>query len=292
MVFIRRYYSRFLIIITSVLAYAGVFALLYGWLGSEVAALSMLPVVAIGWLCGMKVGFLAGVIISVPLNFLLLNTIGHIEIGAMLKSLADGENVPGAFVVTAAGGLVGRLRDLNEQVKKQAELLEHRASHDHLTGLPDRTLFAERLDHALKELKSGRTGGSVAVLFLDLDGFKKVNDTFGHEAGDHLLVAVSRRLVSCLRSLDMAARLGGDEFAVLLDGVPELETATRTAERIVEALREPFAVQKLEVPVTVSIGVAFSGSGEVRGGDLLRDADNAMYGSKESGRDRYQISGG
>ena len=199
--------------------------------------------------------------------------------------------LPGAFVVVAAGVLVGRLRDLNEKIKNQAELLEHRASHDHLTGLPNRGLFTDRLDVALKELRGGRSGEAVAVLFLDLDGFKKVNDSLGHEVGDQLLVEVSRRLTSCLRPEDTAARLGGDEFAVLLEGVPDLKVATRTAERIVEALREPFAVRGLKAWVTVSVGVSFSGSGEVQSTDLLRDADRAMYACKENGRDHYQVSG-
>ena len=275
----------------SILAYSGVFALLYGSLGNEVAALSMLPVVAIGWLCGMKAGFMAGVMISVPLNLVLLNTVGRVSSGELLETLAAGGGVPGAFVVVAAGVLVGRLRDLNEKIRKQAELLEHRASHDDLTGLPDRSLFAERLDSALEGLKDGWSGDAVAVLFLDLDGFKKVNDTFGHEIGDQLLVEVSRRLTSCLRPEDIAARLGGDEFAVLLEGVPDPKIAARTAERIVETLREPFVVQGLKTFVTASVGVALNDSGNVRGRDLLRDADNAMYISKENGRDRYQVSG-
>ncbi len=288
--FVRRYYSSFFIMMAAVAAYTMIFALLYGSLGSEVAALSMLPVVAIGWLCGAKAGFAAGVMISVPLNLLLLNTVGGVGTEELLETLAAGGGVPGAFVVVAAGVLVGRLRDLNEKILTQAKLLEHRASHDDLTGLPNRVLFTERLDLALKELRSGRSEDAVAVLFLDLDGFKKVNDTFGHDIGDQLLVEVSRRLTSGLRPEDMAARLSGDEFAILLK-VLDLKTAVRTADRIVEDLREPFAVRGSKARVTASVGVAFSGSGEDRGGDLLRDADRAMYACKDSGRDRYQVSG-
>ena len=288
--FVRRYYSSFFIMMAAIAAYTMIFALLYGSLGSEVAALSMLPVVAIGWLCGAKAGFAAGVMISVPLNLLLLNTVGGVGTEELLETLAAGGGAPGAFVVVAAGVLVGRLRDLNERIQAQAKLLEHRASHDDLTGLPNRALFTERLDLALKDLRSGRSGDAVAVLFLDLDGFKKVNDTFGHDIGDQLLVEVSRRLTSGLRPEDMAARLSGDEFAILLK-VPDLETAVRTADRIVEDLREPFAVRGSKARVTASVGVAFSSSGEDRGGDLLRDADRAMYACKDSGRDRYQVSG-
>ncbi len=182
--------------------------------------------------------------------------------------------------------MVGTVHDVTER-KALEERLEHQALHDPLTDLPNRTLFVDRLGHALTRL--GRRGGKAAVLFLDLDNFKFVNDSLGHEAGDELLAAVSGRLRACLRPEDTAARLGGDEFAVLLENVAGVDDAAQVAERITGELREPFVVRGHEVFATPSIGIAFGGSDQDRPENLLRDADVAMYRAKEEGKARHLV---
>jgi diguanylate cyclase (GGDEF)-like protein len=157
----------------------------------------------------------------------------------------------------------------------------HRALHDPLTNLPNRTLFLDRLRQA--EERAARSGGCVGVLFLDLDGFKTVNDSLGHGLGDELLVGVARRLESVLRAGDTAARLGGDEFAILVEDLDADRQAVIVADRIMAALRAPFTIGGQEVAARASIGVATAGG---PGSDLLRDADLAMYQAKADGRDR------
>ncbi len=154
-----------------------------------------------------------------------------------------------------------------------------------MTDLPNRALFVDRLSQALK--RAERKRGEVAVLFLDLDGFKAVNDAFGHEAGDGVLVEVAGRLEGCLRPQDTVARLGGDEFAVLLeDG--GFESAAAVTERIAEALRAPIAVGEngREASVAASVGIARGAAGdEGEPAKLLREADRAMYESKRRGKE-------
>ncbi|HEV3282687.1 MAG TPA: EAL domain-containing protein [Solirubrobacteraceae bacterium] len=159
----------------------------------------------------------------------------------------------------------------------------HRALHDMLTGLPNRALFLDRLEHAAGRAK--RDGAMPAVLFLDLDGFKRVNDSLGHGAGDQLLIEVGRRLVGCLRPGDTAARFGGDEFAVLLEEIHHEGEATAVAQRIMSALHVPFRVQGREIPISVSLG---SAAMKDAGQDLVRDADLAMYQAKARGKGQYE----
>jgi diguanylate cyclase (GGDEF)-like protein/PAS domain S-box-containing protein len=149
--------------------------------------------------------------------------------------------------------LVLTVRDVTER-KAFEEQLRHRAFHDPLTQLPNRALLSDRLQHALS--REGRFEEQVAVLFVDLDDFKMVNDSLGHASGDELLVLVARRLRSCLRSADTAARLGGDEFGVLLEGVPDVDQAVAVAQRILDAFGEPFSIGGLPVPLRASVGVA------------------------------------
>lgn len=157
----------------------------------------------------------------------------------------------------------------------------HRALHDPLTNLPNRSLFVDRLRQA--EQRAARAGTAVGVLFLDLDGFKTINDSLGHGRGDELLIAVAQRLHGALRAGDTAARLGGDEFAVLVDGLVDEREALGVAQRMLDALRPPVPLAGQPVTVRASIGVA-TATGP--GGDLLRDADLAMYQAKAQGRDR------
>ncbi|MGI8865586.1 MAG: putative bifunctional diguanylate cyclase/phosphodiesterase [Rubrobacteraceae bacterium] len=176
-------------------------------------------------------------------------------------------------------------RDVTERVELE-ERLSHLAFHDPLTGLPNRTLFMDRLEHAID--REGRRADSVALLFLDLDNFKVINDSLGHEVGDELLVEVAQRLVSCVRPGDTVARLGGDEFTILLEDVTGVEEANGVAERVVTEFENAFILGENEFHVTASIGVVPSIAAS-NAGDLLRSADLAMYKAKEGGRARYEI---
>ena len=187
-----------------------------------------------------------------------------------------------------------RLAEANAQLQRQIaerreleEQLTHQAFHDPLTGLPNRTLFFDRLDLALERAK--RLEGEVAVLFVDLDDFQVVNDSLGHEVGDQVLLAVVGRLENCMLAGETLARFGGDEFVVMLEDVSDPADAARVAERIGEALREPFFLGRRERFVTASVGVGFGGRGGERPGDLLRNADLAMYQAKAGGRNRHAV---
>jgi diguanylate cyclase (GGDEF)-like protein len=158
----------------------------------------------------------------------------------------------------------------------------YRALHDDLTGLPNRALFADRLQQAID--RSNRDQTLRAVLFLDLDHFKVVNDSLGHKSGDELLITVARRLQACLRPGDTAARLGGDEFTVLLDGISDIGDAIRVSERIAEALEEPIELGWRQVFISVSAGIALMEDGSQRPDTLLRNADVAMYEAKKEGK--------
>jgi diguanylate cyclase (GGDEF)-like protein/PAS domain S-box-containing protein len=181
-------------------------------------------------------------------------------------------------------GMVLNARDITERKAFERQLI-HRAFHDALTGLPNRALFTDRLEHALK--RTDRREVEVAVLFLDLDGFKLVNDSLGHEVGDELLVAVGRRLRETLRPEDTVARLGGDEFAVLLEDAASLRDARDVAERVLDEIKKPFDLPGQRVFASASVGIALSGYAPNRPADLLRKADLAMYRAKENGRGRY-----
>jgi len=181
---------------------------------------------------------------------------------------------------------VTAVRDITER-KFLEQRLRYQALHDLLTGLPNRTLFMNHLSNALT--RTGKRRRRVAVMFVDLDNFKFVNDTLGHHAGDELLVTISERLRACLRFEDTLGRLGGDEFAILLEDLADESEATGVAERIIEQLRVPFTLSNYEVFVTPSIGIAFNGSGQESPEDILRDADVAMYWSKREGKARYQL---
>ena len=171
--------------------------------------------------------------------------------------------------------------------KSLEEQLTHQAFHDPLTGLPNRSLFTDRVGQALA--RSKRRGSNVAVLLIDLDNFKYVNDSQGHETGDRLLSAAARRIEGSLRTEDTAARLSGDEFAVLLEGVPDSAGALQTAKRIATSFHGAFELDGQEAFISVSIGVALGPASDYDAEKLLRDADAAMYGSKSSGKDQYKL---
>jgi diguanylate cyclase (GGDEF)-like protein/PAS domain S-box-containing protein len=164
--------------------------------------------------------------------------------------------------------------------------IRHRALHDSLTGLPNRILFLDRLEQALARLR--RANSLAAVMFLDLDRFKRVNDSLGHHAGDEILTAVAPRLKQALRATDTVARFGGDEFGILLEDIASELAATQAAERIAAVFARPFVLGTAEHFVTASVGIALARGGE-RAGELVRDADTAMYRAKEGGRARYEL---
>ena len=173
--------------------------------------------------------------------------------------------------------------------KMAEERLLHDAFHDHLTGLPNRALFMDRLGMAIAHAKR-RLSYTYAVLFIDLDRFKNVNDSLGHSVGDELLIAVARRLESCLRPGDTVARLGGDEFTILLDEVADVDQAVHVAQRLHREMALPFKVQGHEVFVTMSLGITLGAGGHYdRPEEVLRDADTAMYGAKTSGKARDAV---
>ena len=183
----------------------------------------------------------------------------------------------------AVRGLALNLRDISER-KGLEEQLRELAFHDPLTRLANRNLFRDRVQHSL--LLARRARRHVAVMFLDLDDFKNVNDTMGHDAGDRLLQAVAERLVTTVRTTDTVARLAGDEFAVLLEGIDSGEDLDRPAELLVEALGAPFSIGESDVQVGISVGVALSNP-ESDAEELLSNADIAMYNAKAAGKDRY-----
>jgi len=177
---------------------------------------------------------------------------------------------------------------LADALDRQAveDAIRERAVHDPLTGLPNRVLFVDRLEHALARL--GRQQSLAAILFLDLDHFKLVNDSLGHHVGDELLAAAAPRLKHALRGSDTVARFGGDEFGILLEDIVSERDAIDTAERIAATFARPFVLSGSEHFVTTSIGIALATGGE-RADELIRDADAAMYRAKDRGRARYEV---
>ncbi|WP_055076292.1 EAL domain-containing protein [Pseudanabaena sp. 'Roaring Creek'] len=184
--------------------------------------------------------------------------------------------------------------ELSERKKMEAQL-RHDAFHDTLTNLPNRSLFLDRLNHALQlsnrrlYLNSDNPPELFAVLFLDLDRFKMINDSLGHLAGDQLLKIVAKRLVACLRGGDTVARLGGDEFVMLLEEIESVNDVIEVAQRIQDSLKVPISIDGNEIFISTSIGIALNSAGYTQPDQLLRDADTAMYRAKEQGRERYEI---
>lgn len=177
---------------------------------------------------------------------------------------------------------------ISKALQESKDHFRHAAFHDELTNLPNRALLTEHIKLAIERPRS-RDEQFFAVLFLDLDRFKNINDSLGHIAGDQLLVATARCLEDCMRPMDTVARLGGDEFAILLDGLESVDEAILVAERIQQALTRPFSLNGHEVFVTTSIGITLSNTGYEDPENVLRDADTAMYRAKESGKARFEV---
>ena len=199
----------------------------------------------------------------------------NIEEMSTAQTLAD---VTSAYLVNAQGRA-----DLEDSSARSQE----RALHDALTGLPNRVLLLERIEHAI--VRSGRSRKVVSVLFIDLDGFKKVNDAHGHQVGDELLIAVADRLAVALRPADTLSRLSGDEFVVLCEELDEVFQVEIIAARIVDVLARPFSLSVGEVSISASVGIAFAGQTNHDPDQLLHAADVAMYQVKRSGGANHQI---
>ena len=182
--------------------------------------------------------------------------------------------------------MLGSMMDVTER-KSLEDQLTHQALHDPLTNIANRALFKNRVDHALTKL--ARSNTTLAVLFLDLDNFKSINDSLGHAVGDKLLVSVAERLQDCLREADTAARLGGDEFAVLVESMYRPDEAVMIAERILSVFRHPFVIDGREIHVGTSIGIAVSSPVALASEDLLRNADLAMYLAKSQGKGKHIV---
>ncbi|MEE4296727.1 MAG: EAL domain-containing protein [Wenzhouxiangella sp.] len=208
----------------------------------------------------------------------------RIILNERMSAMQDG------FILTEDGRYAGvgfghdLLALLSERKQQHLFKLAH---YDHLTGLPNRLMFVDRLHQAC--LRAERSQEVVGLLFIDLDRFKEVNDTLGHAAGDELLIRVSERLCATVRRIDSVSRLGGDEFTVTLEGIPSENTAAEVAEKLVETLRAPFSIHGVEVTVTASIGISFFPSHSEDAEELQRNADVAMYRAKADGKNRQVI---
>ena len=224
-----------------------------------------------------RLAVLTGTLLIAPILLVYQALLGeHVNVPV----IAGGSVLLFLLVAIRMAGMVSERRILEQR-------LAFRAFHDPLTDLPNRALFTDRLEQALA--RKQRQGGKVAVLFVDLDDFKEINDSLGHERGDRVLVAVAHRLRACLRPADTAARLGGDEFTVLLENVEDTGEAVRIAERILAVLQGPIALKGLETFVSASIGISFAGDTPNRSGELLRQADLALYLAKTKGKASYQV---
>ncbi|MEO6258926.1 MAG: EAL domain-containing protein [Thermoanaerobaculia bacterium] len=200
----------------------------------------------------------------------------------------DGSMFPQEISLTAleGQGMVAVIRDITERTYAE-EQIKHLAYHDALTNLPNRLLFKDRLTVALSHAQ--RDESRLAVLFMDLDRFKVINDSLGHNIGDQLLQSVAARVQSCVRESDTVARLGGDEFTLLLPGLLRPEDAAVVAQKILEALRYPFHIEGREFFITTSVGISSYPEDGVDAETLIKNADTAMYQAKEIGRDNYQL---
>jgi diguanylate cyclase (GGDEF)-like protein len=248
-------------------------------------ALSQPNPVAVAWLGPVRLLFLAAAMLTGPL----IMTLGRPGADTGLWVIAGGTALLSMLVLARLAGLVGMLARDVEQRRALEQRLSHQAFHDPLTGLANRRLFVQRVEAAL----GARTEpGRIAVLFIDLDDFKTVNDELGHAAGDDVLVAVGARLIESVRTEDVAARLGGDEFGILLEGLVDRATAMATADRLLRQVSIPVAIGGLMVPVAASIGLALDTSETRSVDDLLGAADVAMYGAKAAGKSMVQAAVG
>ncbi len=183
-------------------------------------------------------------------------------------------------------GYLGTINDITE-IKNAQVQLEQMAFYDTLTGLANRRLFRNRLEHVISNLK--REGNSLGLILLDLDNFKNINDSLGHDSGDALLTIIAERLQDCVRASDTVARLGGDEFAIILPGISNSLAASHVAEKIIETLKAPINLNETEIRITASAGISMAPEDSNNAEDLVKNADLALYRAKDQGRDNYQF---
>jgi len=264
--------------------------------------LAVIPMIIIGWLLGVRGGLVFGILI-VPANNISLRMMGVPEGGGMIPHLMAG------FVFTLIGMIAGRIKQLVDQVNKQAEELReernilhdemekrinaeerliHEALHDPLTNLPNRRLLANRLEHAIQWNKR-HIDDQFALLYLDFDRFKIINDSLGHNVGDQLLIEMARRLKVSVRAVDTIARLGGDEFAILLEAFKTADEILTIVKRIQHNLSAPFEAGENSFVMTASLGIVMNLFQYENQEDIMRDVDIAMYSAKLSGRNRFKV---
>ncbi|MBI5582637.1 MAG: diguanylate cyclase [Deltaproteobacteria bacterium] len=298
----RNIWARIGVAFTSLVFYALAFNLLYPRLGPSVLALSFIPPALAGWLLGARGGLLSGMF-NFPLTAFLLYVAGDTSANNL------GGAVLGGSSAILFGGVIGWIKGLLDRLKQQAgelqeerallqeevkrrikaeERLTHEALHDPLTNLPNRRLFVNRLEHAVAW--SQRNSDSLcAVLYLDLNRFKSINDSLGHDTGDKILIQVADRLKSSLRAIDTVARMGGDEFAILLEAVSAPEEVITTVQRIQASLALPYEWKGKSIDGGASIGVVMNLTAYEQIDEILRDADSAMYRAKEGGGNEFRV---
>ncbi len=299
--------------------YVIMLAILSPLAGPSITYLAIIPIVVAAWFLGVGGSLVFGIIIILLNNFIiffiglpfaLTNTVppaSPLGVGPFGgKALSDGVT---AFVFLLVGTTIAWIRKLTDRLHQQAkelqkkhsvlqeemerritaeERLVHEALHDPLTILPNRRLFINRLEHAI-EWNKRHPDELFAVLYLDFDRFKVINDSLGHNVGDQLLIELARRLRSCVRTVDTIARMGGDEFAILLETVGNEEIVRRVIKRIQESLASPFEVHDNSIVMTASIGIVMNLLPYEQIGDIIRDADIAMYSAKVGGKNDYKV---
>ena len=264
--------------------YAFAYLALHPWLDFTTLKLVLIPVALSGWIAGPIAGMLAGTL-ALPVDQLLLELLLP---GTLATAPAvTPETVSAAVLALATGGVAGYLHHTRSKLASYP-LVTQRANHDALTGLLNRPSFEARVTKLIEEAKD--IGGALALLFVDLDRFKFVNDTFGHEVGDEVLKRVARLLKETVRQNDVVARLGGDEFVLAVRGLKDKHSAGTIAAKIIRQLSSPFYVQSKTISIGASIGISLcpEDGSDIR--TLTKNADNAMYRVKGGGKNWYAFS--
>jgi diguanylate cyclase (GGDEF)-like protein len=308
-------FIRIGITLGSLLAYAVIFIILFPLVGPSSLSLAVIPMAISGWLLGMRGSLLFGILMML-VNISLINSTIGFNIGASAPpqlptnttfnpiALTVVSNA-GSFLIGIISGWIRALVDrinqqakelreereiLMEEIKKRIqaeERLTHEALHDPLTNLPNRRMFASQIQHALAQNK--RNSSQVfAVLYLDFDRFKIINDSLGHNVGDNILIGIAQRLKSSVRAVDTVARMGGDEFAILLEAVNTENEVTMIVKRLQRNMAAPFEVDGNSIVMTASIGIVPNLFRYEQIDDIIRDADIAMYSAKVSGRNQFR----
>ena len=246
--------------------------------GPAAGALMFLPVIVTAWTWGLRAGVWAGFLGFIVTAYPLYLISPNISKGFFIVVLMDGG--PPAIVAMIIGGSVGYLRDLRLKLHVQHQQLIHLSQHDALTKLLNRAALETRLTHYLDQKVP------TAVLFIDLDGFKRINDNFGHAVGDELLQAVAQRLRSNVREADLVARLGGDEFVLAFPNLSD-QQVTQVTQNLLGALTTPFSIKGQTLQIGASVGVSCYPADGLDTQALIKRADNAMYRVKERGKNSY-----